>query len=67
MNKEFEALSSNHTWGLVALPKGKKVICCKWVYKIKLKADGTIERYKARLVTRVIPKSMEWIMKKIFL
>jgi hypothetical protein len=32
------------------LPKGKKAIGCKWVYKIKYKSDGTLERHKAKLV-----------------
>ncbi|XP_059315764.1 uncharacterized protein LOC132066475 [Lycium ferocissimum] len=40
------------TWTLVPLPKGKKAIGCKWVFKIKHKADGSIERYKARLVLK---------------
>ena len=52
MNKEIEALSNNNTWDLVDLPIGKKAISSKWVYKVKLKSDGTLERFKARLVIR---------------
>nr|XP_016445468.1 PREDICTED: uncharacterized protein LOC107770645 [Nicotiana tabacum] len=48
MRKEFEALEAN----IVALSSGKKLIRCKWVYKIKYKADDTIERYKSRLVIK---------------
>jgi len=50
MNKEIEALSNNNTWDLVDLPAGKKAISRKWVYKVKLKFDGTLEKFKARLV-----------------
>ncbi|MCO5575409.1 hypothetical protein L7F22_029210 [Adiantum nelumboides] len=50
MDEEMVALDVNRTWQLVPLPEGKKAIGCKWVYKIKHKDDGTIERYKARLV-----------------
>ena len=49
MTQEFEALHANHTWDL---PVGKKPIGCKWVYKVKHKADGSIERFKARLVVK---------------
>lgn len=40
-------------WSLIKLglliPKDKKLIGCKWVYRVKLKADGSIDRFKARL------------------
>ncbi|MCO5552926.1 hypothetical protein L7F22_006445 [Adiantum nelumboides] len=52
MDEEVATLDVNQTWELVPLPEDKKAIGCKWVYKVKLKADGTIERYKARLVAK---------------
>ena len=52
MNKEIHALIKNNTWDIVDLPPGKKAIGCKWVYKVKLKPDGTLERCKARLVAQ---------------
>ena len=41
---------SNHAWELVELPPKVKPIGCKWIFKRKLKLDGTIDKYKARLV-----------------
>lgn len=52
MNEELKALEATHTWDIVSLPSDKRAIGCKWVYKIKLNADGTLERYKARLVAK---------------
>lgn len=52
MNEEFEALYANNTWELVSLPKGKQAIGCRWVYKVKHIADGSIKRFKARLVVK---------------
>lgn len=49
MKDELEALDLNHTWSITSLPAGKRAIGCKWIYKIKYNADGTIERYKERL------------------
>ena len=34
------------------LPQGKKTIGCRWIYKVKLRADGSLERFKARLVAK---------------
>jgi histone deacetylase 1/2 len=52
MNNEYDALMHNKTWRLVPPPKGKNIIGCKWVYKVKKKSDGTIDRYKAPLVAK---------------
>ena len=52
MTAELEVLAQTHTWDLVDLPPGKQPIGCKWVYKIKTRSDGFIERYKARLVAK---------------
>jgi len=52
MNKELQALQDTKTWDIVSLPQGKKPIASKWFYKVKCKADGGIERFKARLVVK---------------
>lgn len=52
MNSEFDALLKNNTWILVPASKAKNLVGCKWVYRIKRKADGSIDRYKACLVAK---------------
>lgn len=52
MDAEYMALIENKTWHLVPPQKGRNVIDCKWVYKVKRKADGSLDRYKARLVAK---------------
>jgi histone deacetylase 1/2 len=52
MQDEYDALLRNHTWHLVPYKKGANLIDCKWVFKIKRKSDGTIDRYKGRLVAK---------------
>lgn len=52
MQDEMGALQKNHTWDLVALPKGEKTVGSKWVFAVKRKADGSVHRYKARLVAK---------------
>ena len=52
MNAEIDALLSNNTWDFVDLPEGNNAISSKWVYRGKLKSDGSLERLKAWLVSR---------------
>jgi hypothetical protein len=47
MNKEFIALLQNGTWSLVSPSPNTNIAGFCWVFKIKRKADGTIEHYKA--------------------
>ncbi|KAH9647728.1 hypothetical protein KPL70_025300 [Citrus sinensis] len=52
MQEEIEALHKNKTWELVPLPRGRKAIGNKWVYKIKRDGNNQVERYRARLVVK---------------
>jgi histone deacetylase 1/2 len=52
MNAEISALMKNKMWHLVPPPRGKNIIDYKWVWKVKRKADGSLERYKGRLVAK---------------
>lgn len=47
------ALNKNDTWDLVELPKDRKTMGCKWVYKLEMGVDGTQDRYKERMVVKV--------------
>ena len=42
----------NNVWTLVDPPEGIKSIRCKWIFKKKRSADGTVETYKARLIVK---------------
>lgn len=52
MDEEMEAMRSNSTWVLTALPASKKVVGWRWVYAMKYKSDGSVVRFKARLVAK---------------
>ena len=52
MEKEMESLQANEVWDLVKLPKDRKAVGSKWVYKTKKSANKEIERHKARLVAQ---------------
>ena len=52
MREEMSALEKNKTWEIVERPKGKNIVDCKWIFTLKYKADGSLERHKARLVAK---------------
>lgn len=52
MLEEIKVLHDNNTWDLVPRTKDMNEIGCKWVFKTKLKADGSLDCLKARLVTK---------------
>ncbi|XP_019465092.1 PREDICTED: uncharacterized protein LOC109363293 [Lupinus angustifolius] len=52
MKEEINSIEKNATWELTELPRNKKAILVKWVYKVKLKPDGSVSKHKARLVAK---------------
>jgi len=52
MQAELSVLESTGTWQLVDMPAHVKPIGCKWIYRVKYHANGSIERYKVRLVAK---------------
>ena len=51
-DSEYNSLIENKTWDLVELPPNRQAVGCKWVFKVKHKSDGKVERFKARLVAK---------------
>ena len=51
MGVRMEALENNGTWDVVEL-REKRVVGCKWVFTVKYKVDGSLERYKVKLVAK---------------
>ena len=52
VQSEMDSILSNGTWELTERPYGCKPVGCKWVFKKKFRPDGTIEKYKARLMAK---------------
>lgn len=52
MGDEFNAMNKNHMWNLVNRRMAKNIVGNKWKFQIKRLPDGSIERYKSRLVVK---------------
>ncbi|BBH02320.1 transposable element gene, partial [Prunus dulcis] len=55
-----KALQLQGTWILALPPVDKNIVSCKWIYKIKRHVNGSISRYKARLVPRGLAAAFKW-------
>jgi len=58
INAEHNSIITNGTYNLVPLPQGRKSIKTRWMFKIKCKADGSINHYKARWIARGFTQSL---------
>ena len=65
--EEVRALEKNGTWILLDLPTGKNPIDCKWIFTVKHRTDGNLERFKARLVAKGSFNHMGLIIRKLLL
>ncbi|KAG7599574.1 Zinc finger CCHC-type superfamily [Arabidopsis suecica] len=52
VNDKIDSIIGNNTWFLTDLPPSCKPLGCKWIFKKKIKVDGTIDKLKARLVVQ---------------
>lgn len=52
MDEECSALMENDTWDLVPLPKGRKIVRCRWIYPKYIVVDGEMSKYKAQIVAK---------------
>ena len=53
VQEELKSLSDTNNWTLVERSKDKNVIAGKWVYKVNTKANGSLEKYRARYLAKV--------------
>ena len=66
VESEYNSLLENNTWDLVPPPENKNVVGSKWVYKVKRNADGSVERFKARLVAQGYSQSQGIDYEEVF-
>ena len=52
MDEEDQALQSRDTWTLISRPDDSPVVGCRWVFAVKYRANGSIDRYKVQLIAK---------------
>ena len=67
MREEVSALETNKTWEIVETSKGKSIVGCKWIFTLKYKAGGSLEKHKARLVAKGYTQTYGVDIKRLFL
>ena len=58
MDEEIKALASKETWKLVSAPTDAVIVSCRWVFTLKYRLDGSVDRYKTRLVAKGYAQNM---------
>ena len=59
MHEGIRALEKNGTWELIELPLEISIVECKWIFNMKCKTNGNIDKYKARLMIKEFNKCMK--------
>jgi hypothetical protein len=67
MAEEIAALERTGMWDLVPCPPCVRPITCKWVYKVKTRSDGSLERIRLVLLLVIFNRSMVEIMMRLLL
>lgn len=52
IQSELNGLAATKSWDIVKLPKDKISIAYRWVYKVKIKLDGSVERFKSKISSK---------------
>lgn len=64
MIEEMSALERNKTWEIVDKLSDKKAVGCRWIYTVKYRSNGTLDRYMTRFVAKGYTQNMKSVMKR---
>jgi hypothetical protein len=67
MESEMNSICANGTWDLVELPRNRKALPCKWVYRLKQVSDSSGSKYNARIVAKGFRQEYDLDFDEVFL